>query len=63
MKGRFRWSQHPESSVLVQLQALILGMWYTVPGTTTHSTNDKQKEAIIKKLEEASRKEQKETYA
>lgn len=39
-KGKVRWGQHPESSVLLQLQIKQCGMWYTIDGTTTHSLNE-----------------------
>ncbi len=46
---KLRWVQHPESSVLVQLQALNCGVWFTLEGTTTHTLNDAGKYAVMQR--------------
>ena len=45
--NKLRFIQHTESRVLLQLQVLRGGVWYTVPGTTVHSCNDRRKIELI----------------
>lgn len=53
IKDKLAFGQHPEYPSLMVLQVKSYGVWYDVPGTTVHSTDDKGKVAIIEKYANA----------
>ena len=48
MKVKLAFGSHPTEPALMVLQICMDGMWYDVPGTTVHATNDKFKAAYMK---------------
>lgn len=49
---KLRFGEHEEHPSLVQLQVYNRGMWFVVPGTTTHSTNSVEKSKILNKYQQ-----------
>ena len=52
MKVKLRFGEHPTEPALQVIQICMDGLWYNVPGSTVHSTNDKMKAALMKSSED-----------